>query len=487
MMAWMTCLTTLFQQTSFPTTLETNSSSFLNDESYFSSLSATDRIYSTIIDLITSLLLPPSSASSSSSVGSEILEPSSSRSHPFFQTWKEYHYYSLFLPFSKVIQVIKNPLKNNQNSSLETFPLGYETLSSSITEREAFGECCFSSDLEKQLLLLLESLWTSRIEFLLQFQSLYYQVHHDLEETGKEKKNKKRERLLTEKRFYQKIIFTSFLGLRQFPNNSLLLQCYHSYHYYYYCRVIDSSPSLPHSLLSHYFSCYVTSHRVSWKYEFSFKEIIYQLYNHCFYAIKNIQQNEKELSDLFLVSVVHSVVIDTRNKEGKSKSPQSWLIPDWKQFFSHLQCHLWNEDDYHRIYSFLIKCISISAYQRYVFVWRWLIYILLYRRLPLLWEESSCGYSKRILESQRSENCEEETQKRQLKALEEVKRLIIQAIYLQSNCKDLYLDVVGLLRPLFHVPSSLERAQTVDHQSLVIKEIESLLYLMEERGIYLRS
>jgi hypothetical protein len=122
-----------------------------------------------------------------------------------------------------------------------------------------------------------------------------------------------------------------------------------------------------------------------------------------------------------------------------------------------------------------------------VFVWRWLIYILLYRHLPLLWEESFSGSSKRILKSQRSENCEEEIQKRQLKALEEVKRLIIQAIYLQSNCKDLCLDVIGLLRPLFHVPSSSERAETVDHQSLVIKEIESLLYLMEERGIYLRS
>jgi hypothetical protein len=69
----------------------------------------------------------------------------------------------------------------------------------------------------------------------------------------------------------------------------------------------------------------VPSHRLSWKNEFSLKEIIYQLYNGGFYAIKNIQQNEKELSSHIPVSVDPSVAIDNRIKEGKS--PQSWLIP----------------------------------------------------------------------------------------------------------------------------------------------------------------
>jgi hypothetical protein len=497
-MAWMTCLTTLFQSKNISSDLLLlELSSFFNEESYFSSLLATDQIYSTIIDLVTSLLLSPASSTSSSSESepSSSSSSSSSKAHPFFRSWKEYQYYSLFLPFSKVIQILKNPQKNNKiQSSGSPFPLPYETLPSSISERIALGECgCFSSDLEKSLLLLLETLWTSRIEFLLQFQSLYYRFH---ENQAMEEK-KKRERLSMEKRQYETAVTICFLGLRQFPNNSLLLSCYHHYQYYYHFNLTLSSPSIPHSLISHYFSSYLPSSRYYGNYEFSLKEMIYQVYNHCYYAIKNVQQKKTEIAALCALSAVPtSSVADPSLVSSKSQqvaetvrtdpsSSHLWLMPDWKQFFSQLQCHLWNEDDYHKVYSFLIKCITISYSQRYILFWRWLLYLILYRNLSLLWTDSSSELTKSRLKNQKSS--EEETQKCQVKALEEVKRLIIQAIYLHSNCKDLYLDLIGLLRPLYHETSSFTQGNSQEHQSSVMKEIESLLYLMEERGIYLRS
>lgn len=409
----------------------------LTQESLIKSIQTGEKIYETIIDLIYNLLTSPSAE-----IGSppDVESNTEWESHSYLKRMQQFQYNSLFLPLSKVLKL--DPTSNNTK------------LPRSITAIQAMRERCFDSDVASELLILMERLTCAHIDYLLTFLRSLSSLPSTTSSTSYHTTSIMQE-------MEQKVLKKIVVGLHHFPNQRHLLELFVSFQHYTSLPMladdITSTNQLGLYYREQYFQHYLPLHRHYWEYEITVTESIYQLYSH-------------------LLSVTTSLTSTDINYEN---NVVTWIWCDWKRYFSLLRCDEWSEDDYRRVYNFLHTVTvsgQASASHNNALLWRFLIYFILFRHLPSLLKHDEGRVRKEITAEQ-------------YKALREVKGLLHRAIYLHPYCKELYTDVIGVIKPLFEEEKEERNdanRMNIENEKNLCKEIDALLHLMEEQGIFLR-